>query len=438
MTRVPFVKALCGGVVFNLIAACSASDGPSGHGLTAQPPPAAAGSGGLAGAGGTSAAGGSGSMPTLNIGGVSSGGGPVSCGFPDCDADGFTVEQGDLGDMDPMVNPGAYDVPANGIDEDCNGVADDTVTACDQMITDIADADPNNAARGIGLCHFATETDRRWGVLSAAYVFADGKHGPDPIGHGLPNDFGPNVSPLEGQRLLVLSSGTARRPKDKDYRSPMGAQHGPLDPDLMIATGELTELPPGFPIESPACPGVMLLPDAPAYDAAGLELTIRVPTNARSFRFKFNFYTYEFPGYICSAFNDFFLALQDPAPPEALLGNISFDSQNNPVSVNNGYLEVCDPAIGATMPGGKTFACALGTDQLTDTGFDDIDGAGSHAATGWLETASPVEPGSIVKLRLVVHDMSDPVLDSTVLIDQFEFSTEPAMGPVTTPVEVPK
>ena len=35
------------------------------------------------------------------------------------------------------------------------------------------------------------------------------------------------------------------------------------------------------------------------------------------------------------------VALQLPAPPNAQLGNISFDSQGNPVSVNNGFLDAC-------------------------------------------------------------------------------------------------
>lgn len=237
----------------------------------------------------------------------------------------------------------------------------------------------------------------------------------------------------------MLSSGTARRPLDPGFVSPMGALHGPIDPDIGEPVGEPSGLPPGYPVGSPACPEVVFGPDEAAFDPAALEITLRVPTNARSFSFKFNFYTYEFPEFICSEYNDFFFVLQEPAPPDALLGNISFDSQNNPVSVNNGFLEVCDPVIGATMPGGKLFPCALGTDQLEQTGFfDEIDNGGPRAATGWLETVSPVEPGSEVVLRFVVHDMGDPILDSTVLLDQFEFSTEPAMGPVTAPVPIVK
>jgi hypothetical protein len=168
--------------------------------------------------------------------------------------------------------------------------------------------------------------------------------------------------------------------------------------------------------------------DTTTYNPAALELKIRVPTNAKSLKFKFDFYTYEFPVFVCSDFNDFFVALQDPPSPNAQSGNISFDTQGNPVSVNNGFLEVCSPQDA----GGKLFPCKLGTSELEGTGFSE------SAATGWLETQSPVQPGSIVTLRFAIWDMGDPVLDSTVLIDDFEFSAEPAKNSVTKPVPIPK
>lgn len=50
----------------------------------------------------------------------------VSAGPPpgtrDVDGDGFTGDMGDCNDTNPAINPGAYDVPGDGVDQNCNGV----------------------------------------------------------------------------------------------------------------------------------------------------------------------------------------------------------------------------------------------------------------------------------------------------------------------------
>lgn len=351
-------------------------------------------------------------------GGAGTGGGTSTCNAgptEDYDKDGFTIQDGDCNDCEPNANPGAFDVMGNGVDEDCDGTPDNTVEHCDETIPDVGYTDPMAAAAAIGLCHVATAGDKKWGVLEAKYVLADGSPGMNPLSAGLLEAFGPNVNTQEGKRMLGLSSGTARQPTDPGYQSVGGFSAGTTSPQ-----------PPGFPIDTPACPGVTT--GGNANDPGGFEVKIRVPTNAKSFKFVFDFYTYEFPSFICSSYNDFFVALQNPPPPNAIQGNISFDSQNNPVSVNNGLLEVCTPQTA----GGKTFPCNLGPGELTGTGFE------NHAATGWLETQSPVDPGSEVTLRFMAYDVGDHILDSTVLIDKFEFSTEEATGSTTKPVPVPR
>jgi hypothetical protein len=67
------------------------------------------------------------------------------------------------------------------------------------------------------------------------------------------------------------------------------------------------------------------------------------------------------------------------------------------------------------LAGGKTFDCALGTDQLAGTGFE------TGAATGWLVTQAPAEPNTQITLRFVVYDSGDGVLDSTTIIDGFHW-----------------
>lgn len=348
----------------------------------------------------------------------------------DRDGDGFNVAQGDCNDCSVHMNPGAYDFSGNGIDEDCNNKADDEPFGCDQGLP-IDGNDPMDAAKSLGLCKFADPGGLGWGVLSAKYVFADGSTSskvPDSFGmctgnggqgsppnsqsHGVLPSFGPNLQPREGQTMVALSSGVAREGVNGD--SPGGAQ-------MCTKSGT----PGGFPTPSTAaCPGQQIDDTPTAHDPIALELEIRAPTNAKSIAFDFDFYTYEFPVYVCTQYNDFFVALLESGHPSVPGNkNVAFDAQKNPVSVNNGFLEVCKPQ----NAGGKQFACTQGLDELNGTGFEE------HAATGWLQTTVSINPGETFKIRFAVWDMGDEVLDSTVLIDNFRFDVNEGQNQTVRP-----
>lgn len=354
----------------------------------------------------------------------------------DQDSDGFDASI-DCDDCSPSVNPGAFDFPGNSSDEDCQGGDATALAACDTGIA-IASQDANDAARAIGLCQFTDMSSRNWGVISARFTRADGAGPMDsPLQTGILPVFGV-VGPQQGTSMLALSSGIARAPGQADHTSEcdmfgtteiiFGMEY-PVPPDP-------TPFPPGFPVESPTCSGVET---GPVYNAAALEVQIRVPTNARSLRFRSTFYTFEYPDYICSEYNDFFVTLMSPRPAGLANDNIVFDADGNLVSVNTSLLQVCEPG----NHGGHTFDCPLGIAQLSMTGFDGTQECGTgaafggepigqhtRAATGWLRTIAPVVGGSIITLRFTVWDSGDPDLDSTVLIDGFEWDVEE--GPVST------
>lgn len=384
-------------------------------------------------------------MSTVSVGG----GMPCVPGGPDddVDGDGFSPNQGDCDDCDPNQSPNAIEVPTEEggtpYDEDCDGQTDeDDSVLCD---TDLAidDADPLSAAKAIELCKMSTG-DKDWGVVDAKWVLADGSALPtDPtllanfhLGHGLLPKFGANVQVRKGQRMLALSSGTARQPTDPGW-------HYASSFDKGFTSGQ----PVGFPKESPSCPGsVTGLPN----DPAAVEINVRTPSNAQGISFDFDFFTFEWPQFICSQYNDFFIALLTPFPPGQTDGNISFDSMMNPISVNNALLEVCGcpgnpPGQCEAPPGGLTpkyFDCSLGNTDLIGTGFGfdtPAPGGGSpqgqdHGSTGWLRTSAPVPPSSTINLRFAVYDSSDHQLDSTTMVDNLQWIAKPGTMVGTVPV----
>src|SRR5690606_33383043 len=138
--------------------------------------------------------------------------------------------------------------------------------------------------------------------------------------------------PRQGKRLVALSTGVARagvHQLDNGTTSPSGGQQCTV-----------SSTPPGFPKDAPSCAPITTANDTVARDAVALELTIKAPTNATQFSFGLDFYTYEFPTYVCSEFNDFFVALLDSDHEMIPVDqNISFDSKGNPISVNNALVE---------------------------------------------------------------------------------------------------
>jgi hypothetical protein len=311
---------------------------------------------------------------------------PAAPGDPDAPSDPKNPPDPKKCSLDPTV----FDVPGNGLDDDCNGKIDDEILVCDGAVS-LASTDAFEAAKALGLCK--KSTGNGWGVIDAKYV--------RPVAYGLLPSFGVNA-PLSGSALLALSSGSARAPSQPGYQSPTSG----------LDRGYTHELPAGFSRTMPACPGVQL---AAAHDGVALEVRVRVPRNARSFSFSHHLFTSDYSEYVCSEYNDAFAVLMTPKPADRPDGNVVVDATGAPVGTNStALLRACTPATTKNL----SFACPLGTAPLAGTGFE------GHASTGWLKTTVPVTPGSEITLRFAIWDSGDGVLDSTVLVDAFAFSAD--------------
>lgn len=323
-----------------------------------------------------------------------------------------------------VKDPSFFEVPGDGCDNDGDGEVD-VVETCDAEAGDGAEA----FARGIGICAKASE--RGWGLVSARFTRGFGREdAPAPEQHALLEKFGDVIRPREGKRLGVLSTGYAQ-----EFN---GGPNMPFTEGHWAVPDAAGAVPPGFPKGAEGCPQ-----DPRVNDVVDLRLELKAPGNARGFAFDFDFFSSEWPVFICTKYNDGFIAyLSAPSYNGGKADNISFDARNNPVSVNNGFFDRCTPNIplNCSNPNLERSTCPGGPGELAGTGFGLIeDGCGqgfpstSGGATGWLFSSAPIAPGETFTLDLILWDTGDADFDSLVLLDNFRWIA----GEVTTKTDRP-
>jgi hypothetical protein len=325
----------------------------------------------------------------------------------DSDKDGFAIEAdgplpgGDCNDQDPLVNPGAAEYPGDGVDNDCNGKTDESPEPCDKNLNK---KDPRALAGTLELCS-------PWVLDATLNKNADAKS------YAIKTSYGDNYKPKQGGNFLMLSTGIAADKRDPGYVKPQ--------------SGTSFNRDEANPFPQPNNNACYMGPDEMTiHDMVELRLSLKVPTNAKSFTFNFMFVSAEYPEFVGTEFNDKFIVLLES---KSYMGNISFDAKKNPITVNTGFFDVCDTA--KVCEGTKTNTCGKPVNLLNGTGYEDTDfgnqkiGGGTH----WLTTTSPVTPGETAKLRFILFDEGDHIYDSSVIIDNFQWQTQGSTGPETIP-----
>lgn len=353
-------------------------------------------------------------------------------------------------------NAANYDVPGNNCDDDADGTVDNP-PACDDGLA--ANGSAEDFAKAIGICTKAS--DKGYGLVSASITRGFGAtQDANAEQHGILPKFGAAIKPREGKSLGILSTGYA-----EDYDGSSGTAFGgeELQNARIKQWGKdwkvTGKLPAGFPKAAQGCQQGKEI-----HDPIDVKLTVKAPPNASGVKFDLNFYTGEWPAYVCSQFNDGFIAyLSAKGFNNGTPDNVSFDKDKNPISVNNGFFDRCTPnvAIGCAkdpltgQPGAKpgTSKCPGGTAELEGTGFGivknwcavysvdpfsgDITDPGQPStnggATGWLTSQAPIQAGETFTIEFILWDTGDGVFDSSILIDNFTY----AAGEVTTGTERP-
>jgi len=234
-------------------------------------------------------------------------------------------------------------------------------------------------------------------------------------------------APREGSAFAVLGSGFTT---DLDLETP----GGDFDVDPTHCNDDLGSYDPGGTLPAPIqtidvggdCamnPALLGTGDCSntinsqfsqgggANDYTEVRIVASVPPTNNSLNYDFAFFSTEYPYYYGSPFNDMYVGWLES---ESWTGNISFDNDGNPISLNAGFLDFRDD--------GASLAEFDGTCMK------------QHAGTKWLQSVAPVTPGETITLVLAVFDLSDSILDSYVFLDNFGWGCEGEDTPSTTPV----
>ena len=388
-------------------------------------------------------------------GGSGTGTGSNNGSCVDEDGDGWTTCQGDCCDntsqcANPaLVNPGALEVDGDGVDNDCDGHVDNAILSCDQNVSgnstsgyDYAsaiDICPTTQLQGSALM---ADPLRHWGIIDASLTLADGTGSPNAKSGAILASYGTGTTPKNGAKLALISNGYAAGESDPGFvagvDSDMGTSSG-FPADWLAANSGMLPNAPNCPP-----PGSILGGGNTANDPYMLTLKIRVPTNAKSFSMDVNFFSSEFPEYVCTPYNDFFVVLLDstyngtPANPSDK--NLAFYQNGSgmkyPLGVNlasggTGLFTQCiNGTIGCDGSNSGTISSCTSTAELAGTGMEQADPLGGCSGgdteygggTGWLTTSGNVTPGEIMTLRIAIWDTSDHALDSDAVIDNFQWS----------------
>ncbi len=303
-------------------------------------------------------------------------------------------------DIDPLAFSGgkAY------CKGDCSGWDISTCTErpaeCESELV-LTSKDPYDYAKALGLC---------MGVPKAEILLPSGAVGANTIGHAMLSALGAVIVPRQGDKMLALSSGQALNPPTNTNFDQGKTSAAPAD--WYAANG-------GRYPSSPSCGGTGNT-TGDTLDGVMLRLEIDVPPIARSFSFDIYFLSAEYPSYVCTQFNDFFVVLLDSTFTTTneqfrnpLDKNVAV-FEGNAVSVNLAPAGLFTQCTNTSGTGWEVTSCE-GTDELVGTGF------ASNGGTGWLTVRGNVVPGETIIVRLAIWDLGDHILDSMVLIDNFRW-----------------
>jgi hypothetical protein len=134
------------------------------------------------------------------------------------------------------------------------------------------------------------------------------------------------------------------------------------------------------------------------FDKLWMQMDLTVPIETEGYIFDFAYFSSEFPFYYNTEYNDLFIAW---STSETYTGNITF--------VNDAPLTI------TSLEDANAFQYKNNAAQLAGTGFE------GHAGTGWFVARGSAAPEETFELTFFIADMSDEILATVVLLDNFRW-----------------
>ena len=367
-------------------------------------------------------------------------------GTEDWDNDGYSICGGDCCDIGGqnescpaliknanLIHPRVTGSPLEtDVDLNCDGKINAIKETCDASYTygtnlttqTARDAAGLQLARAMDICNMADEDG--FGIVSATTQLLNTTLGNSALGSAI-NVFPslgkttPIISPKKGNAFAGISTG--------QFQNANLSQSKPI-----IASATIPEV--YFKAHGNALQTVSGCQTSNNIkDAVSLKLTLKAPETATGFQFDFRFYSHEYPTYVCTNFNDFFIALLTSQAKDIPADkNIVFDKNGNPVSINNAFFTSCQPISCSSQNPCKanyTKGCVNGSCQTIYGACPDGTGdlaafysSGIGGATAWLTTKAPIVGGETFTLEFIIWDTGDQNLDSAAIIDGFRWITD--------------
>jgi hypothetical protein len=332
----------------------------------------------------------------------------------DFDGDGITINQGDCNDFQPLVGPKAIEVAGDGVDNDCDGSTDEALTC------------PCGTSTGTSLPIMNCATE-----ISCHPIFVNSQ----------------SMSSPTGDNISTAWTAVTRFGSATNHLAPRAySSYGLIATGPATGTSHSTDLPGGTSIADPYDSSGYL-----TYDNIEYTVNLTAPQNAQGFSFDYVFFSEEYDEYVGTAFNDKFYAfLTAPVTTGGVKRIINFtncrgtyydfvDPQctNNHccyIAINTALSECCwynncPQGYWTTNIGGTGYSCGTYAQDSPYPG-----GAAYGSSTGWLVTTWNIQPRETFTLRFHLHDTSDGIYDSEIILDNFKWHTT-AVTPGTEPID---